>query len=81
MAVRLYLGIIKCQESDAETPRLFSSPSMSIHKQLLQKNRGKAAVVQADTTLHAPLQSQDTGAASLQFGRPRDDRHAVSHVT
>ena len=47
----------------------------------LQKNRGKAAVVAADTTCRLPLQSQDTTLAALQLCRPRDDPHAVSHVT
>ena len=45
------------------------------------KKARQAAVLQADTTFCAPLQSQDTGAAALQFSWPRDDPHAVSHVT
>ena len=59
----------------------FFLASMSIHKQLLAKKRGKAAVVAADTTCRLPLQSQDTTLAALQLCRPRDDPHAVSHVT
>ena len=78
--MRLRIGIITRQESDAETPRqaAFLLVLVCLYtSSCLQKNRQESRCLQADTTLHAPLQSQDTGAAALQFSWPRDDPHAV----